>query len=551
VLPRLSELKRGTLYLLACHFFDRFFDTEALSPGGEPETNVVQLLGFLAVPSAFFIILCQPMVMVRWDLVAGRNFFVSFSMIVMGFVMVFEWDALFPDRRDYQILTPLPIPLRTLFVAKMAALAFFLGIFLVDMNFFGVLMWPSLDTRGNLVWIMGTHLLVVAAAGLWAALAAAAVQGVLVTVLGGTLFRRVSVVIQTLLMATLVMLLCVAPWIGPVIRGLVWKDSPLLYYYPGFWFVGLYERLRPAVDDPTLIKLGHFATQALAWTTVIFLLTYLPLYRRHARKMLETPAPSPAGPGRLSRWIASNLDRTILRQPVQRAVFHFISQAISRSVKHRLFLATYSGFGAALAILSFDPNGQGLLRLPLTLSFVLVSGLRAAFNFPAEINANWIYRISETDYLGQYLAATRKWIAVCGIFPLFLLLAPIELANFPWRVALFHLAYGITLSVLLTEVLFFGFRKVPFTCAHFPGRINLVWLSVVYVLGFTAYSSTMASAELWLIERPGAALAFFICALLARTVLAWFRERGVRRTAALDYLDAGDPEVRALGLTPQ
>ena len=110
VLPRLTEQKRGTLYLLARHFFDRFFDREALSPGGEPETNVVQLMGFLAVPSAFFIILCQPMVMVRWQLVAVRNFFVSFSMIVMGFVMVFEWDTLFPDRRDYQILTPLPTP---------------------------------------------------------------------------------------------------------------------------------------------------------------------------------------------------------------------------------------------------------------------------------------------------------------------------------------------------------------------------------------------------------------------------------------------------------
>ncbi len=242
MLPRLTERKRGTIYLLACHFFDRFFDREALSPGGEPETNVIQLMGFLAVPTAFFILMCQPMVMVRWELVAGRNFFVSFSMIVMGFVMVFEWDALFPDRRDYQILTPLPIPLRTLFVAKMAALAFFLGLFLLDMNFFGVLMWPSLDTRGNSLWIMFIHLVVVVAAGLWAALAAAAVQGVLVTVLSGTLFRRVSVVIQTVLMAVLVMLLIVAPWIGPLIRGLVWTDSPFLYYYPGFWFVGLYER---------------------------------------------------------------------------------------------------------------------------------------------------------------------------------------------------------------------------------------------------------------------------------------------------------------------
>ena len=150
-----------------------------------------------------------------------------------------------------------------------------------------------------------------------------------------------------------------------------------------------------------------------------------------------------------------------------------------------------------------------------------------------------------------FLTATRKWIAVCGIFPLFLLLAPLELANFPWRVALFHMAYGITLSVLLAEVLFFGFRKVPFTCAHFPGKINLVWLSVIYLLGFLTYSSAMASVELGLMARPAAAVSFFLASLLVWRVLAHYRERGVKQTAVLDYLDAGDPEVRTLGITPQ
>jgi hypothetical protein len=34
------------------HFFARFFDREALSPQGEPEANVTQLLGSLAAPGA-------------------------------------------------------------------------------------------------------------------------------------------------------------------------------------------------------------------------------------------------------------------------------------------------------------------------------------------------------------------------------------------------------------------------------------------------------------------------------------------------------------------
>ena len=45
-------------------------------------------------------------------------FFVLYSMVVMGLVMVLNWDALFPDRRDYLILTPLPLPANAIFAGK-------------------------------------------------------------------------------------------------------------------------------------------------------------------------------------------------------------------------------------------------------------------------------------------------------------------------------------------------------------------------------------------------------------------------------------------------
>ena len=50
------------------------------------------------------------------------------------------------------------------------------------------------------------------------------------------------------------------------------------------------------------------------------------------------------------------------------------------------------------------------------------------------------------------------------------------------------------------EIMFFGFRKVPFTCSHLPGKVNLVGLAVIYILGFTMYSSTMADLEAWLAD---------------------------------------------------
>jgi hypothetical protein len=551
-MPETRRSGPANLYTtLIRHFFSRFFDTESLSPQGEPEAGVIQTLGILAVPGAFFVLLFRPLTLTGWSLVSVRYLFVSFSMIVMGFIMVFEWDALFPDRRDYQILTPQPVPLATLFLTKAAALGIFLAIFLVDVNFFSVLMWPGVDGGKNAAAILFAHVVAVLASGLFMALSAAALQGILITLFSGRLYRRISVTVQTLLMAALVMLLFLSPLLGFAIEGLAKTNSRYLYCFPGFWFIGLYESIRPATHNTVLTNLGGLATKALWISGAVFLLTYLPGYRRHARRALESAEPGASGPGRLAVWVNKALATSFLKRPVEYAVFHFISHTITRSLKHRMFLATYGGFGAALAVMTVGAASDGLLRLPLTLSFILVSGLRAAFNFPSELRANWIFQVSETRSAEGYLSATRKWIVAAAVIPLFLLLAPVEFTHFAWNAALFHIAYGLTLSVALMEILFLGFHKVPFTCAHFPGKVNLVGLSVVYILGFTTYSSTMAGLERWLERTPAAAATFLGGVWIAIWCIAGWRSQRLDRRAALDYEDAGDPVVRTLGLNPQ
>jgi hypothetical protein len=536
--------------ILITLFFGRFFDRESISPQSEAPANVVQTLGLLAVPGAFFVILFQPFGLQQWDLVAVRFFVVSMSLNLMGLIAAFAWDSLFLDRRDYQILTPLPLGCTTLLLTKTLALVLFLGIFLADMNLFLTLFWPGIDGRRGMANLLLAHCASVIGAGLFAALAVASIKGVLITCLGGKALRSVSVWIQTILIGTFVMLIFVCPFMISDIGQLVTKHSPIVYWYPGFWFTGLYEWMRPAADSQDLRNLGALAVKAFCCIAVLFPLALLPGYRSHARKVLETPESNPSGPGRLARRLNLALNYALLRSPLQRAVFHFIGQTITRSMKHRVFLASYAGFGAALAITELASPGSGLLELPLTLSFVLISGLRAAFNFPSELRANWSFQISETDDTGEYLMATRKWIVLLGVLPLFALLAPVEFIRFPWNVAVFHLAFGVTLSALLAEVMFAGFRKVPFTCAHFPGKFNLAGLSAVYLLGFTMYSQKMAALELWLSARPGPAAAFFIAAAGLYVALLQFSPRMLTLEPGLDYEDEGDPAVRTI-LTPQ
>jgi hypothetical protein len=532
---------------LVRHFFSRFFDKESLSPQGEPEAGVIQTLAILATPGAFLALLFQPMTVRGWDLVLVRYVFLSFSMVGMGIIMVFEWDALFPDRRDYQVLTPQPLRISTLFLSKAAALAIFLGMFLADINLLSTLFWPGIDGRAGAFATMGVHLLVMTVGGLFFALALGAVQGVLITLLRGSLYRRVSVFLQTLAMALLVMMLFVSWLAASRLKWIAEQHPAWLYYFPGFWFVGLYEGLRPATHNAVLRDVGRFAWIGLACAATTFLLTFLPGYHHHSRRVLEGGA-GLSLPRQAARPARSRLQRLLLPNPVEWAVFRFITQTVTRSTKHRFFLATYGGFGAAMAVLTLPSGRSGLVELPLELSFVLVSGLRAAFNFPSELSANWGFQLTETGSIQPYLSATRKWIVLCGVLPLFLLLTPVELAFFDWRLAAFHLSYGIALSLLLVEIMFFGFRKVPFTCAHFPGKVNLVFLCVIYIFGFSMYSGHMADLETWLATQPAAAAAFFIIAAAAWQTLSYFSRRLLGPKPSLDYENPGDPVVRTLGI---
>jgi hypothetical protein len=539
----------GTYGVLVRHFFDRFSDNESLAPQADASANLGATLALLAMPGAFLVFLLLSVTLSGWGLVTFRYFYISYTMLTMAFIVVFRWGALFPDARDYLILTPLPLRTITVFAAKVSALAIILALFLLDVTIFGMLMWPAVDRTGGNPWrVMASHATATGAAGIFGALAATALQGIFVTILPQRVFRWLSAWVQTLLMALLIMLLFLTPLLAHAVKPLALTKSPLFDYFPGLWFLGVYELLLPATNNRVLLDAGYNGLQALAWAALIVLCTYVPGYRRHSRNAAGTSLPHSGRPGFMRSAFERSLNRLLLRHPGERAVFWFITQTIARSMKHRVFLATYAGFGAALAVLSYFSGPLGALRLPLTLSFVLVSGLRAAFSVPSELRANWSFQISGTD-TATSLRAMRKWIAICAIGPLFAIMLPVELLWFPWQPALFHVAFGITLSLLLIDVMFAGFRKVAFTCSYFPGRMNMVGLAVLYVCGFTFYSSVFAMLEAWLLTEPAAAATFFAVAAAAGFLLARRNEREAADGSALEYEDPGEPAVRTLELS--
>lgn len=562
----------GTFLLLARHFFGRFFDNEIVSQEADMRTNAVQTLGFLAVPGmfvAFYMLpqgfrFDQPFAQ-DWALIANWYFFVLYSMVAMGFVMVFEWDALFPDRRDYIVLTPLPIGENSIFLGKVAALIVFLTVFLVDSNLLGMVLGPLVSagagaSSGAVLGIIGAHTVACLSGGAFVAMAFAGLQGVLINVLPGRVFRKVSSWVQMASMALLILILFLTPFLAVALRPLFEQQSPLLRWFPPFWFLALFMDLLPGRPGGALFHdLAPLAPRAVGIAAAVFAVTYLAGYRRHARRVMESVEKTGDAPGRLRAAFDRFVNTRLLPDPLQRATFHFISNTILRSARHRLFLATLGGVALALTLpnvfwLGLRPGAPlfffraaGLLPIPLILTYLCVTGLRAAFNLPAELRANWVFQTAESEDRVQHLRAARKWIVVMGLGPLTVLLLPIEIAYRGWA-GVMHVGVALALGMVALNAMLIWFRKIPFTCSYFPGKKSMAGMAGIFVVTFYLYVAVMSRFQAQWMRAPAGLVVFLGVCGIALAGLRRLEDRELRVDDVFIYDDQPEPVVRSLEL---
>ncbi|MES1260921.1 MAG: hypothetical protein ABUS49_04225, partial [Acidobacteriota bacterium] len=270
-------------------FRDRFSESEALASGSAYDTNIYQVLGFLAVPGLFVSLFLIPRFMalsfyppgpaVDWELRADHLFFVAYSFAVTGFATIFEWDMLFPDRRDFLILTPFPIRLRDLFGAKLAALGLFLLATCIAVNAVPVILLPVFSAyvkqarAAGILRLMLAQLVSTGAAAVFGFFVVAAFQGVLLNLTGPRLFRRLSPWIQMCGMSLMVLSLLLFPVYSMAMRPLAQAHPERLFFFPPYWFAGLYDWLLPR-PDPLFVSLGLFGWRALASVAGLFCVTW-------------------------------------------------------------------------------------------------------------------------------------------------------------------------------------------------------------------------------------------------------------------------------------
>jgi CubicO group peptidase (beta-lactamase class C family) len=71
-----------------------------------------------------------------------EHFLIATTMLAVGLFAILSWGSMFPDHRDVLVLAPLPVPARTILLARLAAIATALALVLLAMHAVAGLVWP-------------------------------------------------------------------------------------------------------------------------------------------------------------------------------------------------------------------------------------------------------------------------------------------------------------------------------------------------------------------------------------------------------------------------
>ncbi len=424
---------------------------------------------------------------------ADRLFFIALSMVAAGLVTALQWQGLFPNVRDYFVFKPLPVRLYRVFIARFLVAFAIVVVVVLDLNLTTSLAFPLVSSGQWQVPSFGlrhifAHALTTIAAGLFVFFALATLQGALLNLLPARLFERFSVLIQaffaTAFVAAALSVFDIPNWYETIASRPQW-----MWIFPPAWFLGLYETLLGGRDG-YFLRLAAISMKALAAVVLIGVVTYVLSYHRHASQILEQGR----RPARASRtaWLGTGLLRLLVPNSSERAVFAFSLQTLRRSRYHKLIASFCAGMALVLALSAAGPilvthlrpgrewelwQIQSLLAVPLVLGAALVLSLCYIFQIPAELRANWIFRMAEGLQRRELLNAAESLLILCGLAPVLLASLPLEVAALGWPVALAHSALAAALLLLFIESRLVEWSKIPFACSYIPGRSN-IWQSI-------------------------------------------------------------------------
>jgi hypothetical protein len=467
-------------------------------------------------------------------------FFIVLSMVVTGVVAIWKWDSIFPDRRDYFNLVPLPISTRTIFFANLVALLFLVALLAFDVNAASSILFPLVvgatqSTFSFFFKFAAVHALVVVLASVFTFFAVFAVTGLLMAILPSAAFRRISPYIRALIIAALVTLLSTSFALPAFLRRLPGSPESWTRLLPSCWFLGLCQSLRGRAD-PALAALARLALPAVGVVVLIAIGVYAVGYRRYFMRIPEMTEVSPTR-GRLNlAWLSTLLDRLVLRTPFQKGCFRFVRTTLFRSEPHRLVLAGVGGLGLVLAaqalLRTFEVAGSpddatisaDALSVPVILAFCVIVGLRIVFEIPVELRSNWIFRLLLDAEKPECEPLARKVILISVLPWIVFIVLPAYVYFAGWTAGVLHTLLVVAWSILLTNAVLIRFRKLPFTCAFPLFQQHSIVTLLACILAFILFAIVTPQFEHYALSDP-----LWMIGFIPVAAVAWYIPRRIRQ----------------------
>ncbi|HLV88865.1 MAG TPA: hypothetical protein VKV39_17900 [Candidatus Sulfotelmatobacter sp.] len=542
----------------------RLFVARIFRGGGDADTEGVDLgiglvLTLLAMPGGFvsLMLLDKYGTLLQWmrgtlgfdPLVSAfpdEYFFIVLSMVVTGAVAVWRWDAIFPDRRDFINLVPLPISTRTIFFANFVAVIFLTVLIAVDVNAASCVLFPAVVGATQTKFAFFFKFAIVHAAGVllasvFAFLAVFSFLGILMAILPPRGFRRISAFVRGVVVVYLVTLLCTSFAVPDALIRVKQSAPAWTLLMPSCWFLSLCQMLRGR-GGPAIHELGRLAIPGTAALAVAGLGAYAIAYRRHFMRIPEMGESTIDDSRRRSGILPAAVRSWFLHTPFQRGCYGFVWKTLARNESHRLVMTAVGGLALVLASQALMQGFEGAksaqqaalspdaLAIPYILTFLLIIGLRVVFEVPVELRSNWIFQLTLDREAQECVGLGRKVIlglalplVVVVAFPVYVYLEDIRIA------ALHTLVVGLW-TVLLTNILLIRFRKVPFTCTLPVFKQHSIVILLGFCFGYLIYAVSIPEFEASALLAP-----WRLVSMVPAAAVAWYIPRHLdRNTIELD-----------------
>jgi hypothetical protein len=545
---------------LAETFLARFFENEVTAGRTDLRHSFFWIIAVLAGPGLLGVVYRQ----FAWSEYAMRRgidaldayvlfdkaLYLAVTFVAMGFVSAVAWPSLTIDRRDGLILGVLPVRLRSIVAAKLAALGFYIVVLSAGMHTLTALLVGGALNAGKsleaVVFGFAGHLVAATGLGVFVFACAAGAQATGLAILGPRRFTRVSAGLQVLLVGVTTAALIALPTVAGAAPGTLalagrWRVDWIVYT-PPIWFLGLYESIAGS-SLPIMHTLARVALAALAATLLTTVVAYPIACRRVLLATVE------GGPSRARPWVRQLMTRlpaALAAALPTRAAIQFALATFSRVSRQRLVMSAGLGLGLAsitpiaLAWIARAPGPPtrrmtiALAAAPLLLLVGVVTAMRIAASAPSELPARWVFAVAPSPPMAGR-DALRRIMTALGVAPIVVLSAAFWITHFGFARALEHGMVTATAALILVEIQTWGVANIPCTRPFDPAAINLQARWPAYVLGLALFCGELPDLQVALARTR-----FGIPVLLLGLAALWLLLRRLSAAAARATAESED-----------